>query len=272
MSNEKARRRGEHLLAMLRENGRVSVREAAEALSLSEATVRRLFAALQAQGSVQRVPGGVQLPVEADGYCFARLEKTNEAQKRRIGVAAARTVRAGECLYLDCGTTVLQMAHALGERLADEPDFSFTAVTNSIANLSALRGFPRCRLILLGGEYNRERRDFSGIIAEKCLKLLHFQKCYLGCDGLSPEEGFSSDHLSLSSLNRLAMERSDVTAVLMDYSKFGRKGLISYAELDRVNALITDTAPDAAIAGRLRAAGVTLMLANGDDKTGGGQR
>ena len=59
------------------------------------------------------------------------------------------------------------------------------------------------------------------------MKLLHFQKCYLGCDGLSPEEGFSSDHLSLSSLNRLAMERSDVTAVLMDYSKFGRKGLIS---------------------------------------------
>lgn len=252
--------REERLMAALRANGRVTVGEAVEILGVSEATARRLFSAMEESGRVIRNYGGIQLPSK-DRYSFEQYEKVLEGEKRRIGVAASDLVKSGDSLYLDCGTTLLQMAEALRSRIGTGELNSLNIVTNSFANLSALADAPLCRVILLGGEYNHARRDFSGSVTERCLEQFHFKKCFLGSEGLSVRAGFSTNHPGLSSLSGKVIAQSDQRFALVDSSKFGTEALVSYAPLNAMDAIVSDAYPDASLGEGLADAGVKVIVA-----------
>lgn len=251
------------LLNALHLRGQVTVAEAVDLLGISEATVRRIFSELEKAGKVIRNYGGIKLPITLDSYSFDRYKKVMEAEKRRIGVLAASMVADGDSIYMDCGTTLLTMAGALNERISAGEVGGLNIITNSIANLDALTDATGCRVILLGGEYNHERRDFSGLVAEKCMGMFHFKKCFLGCEGWAAENGFSSNHLSLSSMNSKAIEHSERAFVLMDRTKFSGEALVSYAKTEEIDVVITDAQPEIAAMEPLEAAGIELKVAPG---------
>ena len=253
--------REERLMAALRANGRVTVGEAVKMLGVSEATARRLFSALEATGQVIRNYGGIQMP-SWDGYSFEQYEKVLESEKRRIGIAASALVEQGDSLYLDCGTTLLQMAEALRARIGAGEIGSLNIVTNSIANLGVLADAPLCRVILLGGEYNHARRDFSGPVTERCLEQFHFKKCFLGSEGLSAQAGLSTNHPGLSSLSEKVMAQADQRIALVDSSKFGVDALVSYAPLGAIDVVVTDAWPRAALEEALESEEVKVIIAS----------
>ncbi len=255
------------LMSALRQRGRLSVAEAVELVGISEATARREFARLEQEGKAVRNYGGVRLPVPLDNYSFDRYKNVYEVEKRRIGETAAQLVENGDSIYLDCGTTVLRMAEALQRRIVTGEVGSLNIVTNSVVNLDALADSAGCRVILLGGEYNHERRDFSGPISERCMEMFHFRKCFLGSEGWSEESGFSSNHLGVSSMNTKAIGRSEKRYVLMDDSKFGKAGLISFAQTEQIDAIITDKRPGDAMLAALEAQGVDVLIA--EEQRGG---
>lgn len=259
---KKVNEREVRLLDELRLHGSVTVAGAVEVLGISEATARRLFAQLEKDGKAIRSYGSIQLPVSLDNYSFERYAKVHTEEKHRIGKAAAALVENGDSLYLDCGTTVLKMAESLSQRIESGEVSSLNIVTNSIANLSALGKAPGCRVILLGGEYNHERRDFSGAITEKCLNMFHFKKCFLGSEGWSLNSGFSTNHLGLSSLNGKVIDNSDWRCLLMDSSKFGSDALISYAETSEVNTLVIDAQPEVSLWEALETTQLEIIVAS----------
>ena len=258
---KKADERERLVLNALRLRGQVTVAEAVELLGISEATARRLFAQLEKEGKAIRNYGGIKLPVSPDSYSFEKYKKVLDAEKQRIGALAANMVSSGESIYLDCGTTVLKMARALSRRIADGEIRSLNIVTNSIVNLDALADASGCRVILLGGEYNHERRDFSGPIAEKCMEMFHFKRCFLGSEGWSARTGFSTNHLGLSYMNSKAIDRSEKRCVLMDASKFGNEALVTYAQAAQIDALFTDCRPPEEALKLLEEAGVEIIVA-----------
>ncbi len=236
--------REEILLRRLRLTGSVSLGEAMSLFDISEATVRRLFSELEASGAVVRCYGGVRLAAQVAGYSFAQRELEFRAEKIRIGRLAASFVESGDTIYLDSGTTILQMTLALNERILRGEFETLNVVTNSIANVTALTPGKNCRVVLAGGEYSPERRDFSGPLTEGCLLPFHFSKCFLGADGLTPQMGFCSDQISISSLNALVLGHSTRCYALLTSAKFGRNSLISYALPGGVYALVTNAAPE----------------------------
>ncbi len=253
--------REDHMLKMLRSVGRISVSDAVTMLGVSEATVRRTLTELEKRGEVVRSYGGVQIASAGDTYSFEKVEKLLQPEKQRIGCAAAAIVESGDTVYLDCGTTLLQMALALGKRMADGAFDSLNIITNSIANIQALPPRPNCRVILAGGEYHFERRDFYGPITEQNLEMFHFTKCFLGCEGASEQMGFTSNSIGVSSLNANVVRRSDSAIVLLDRSKFGKNMLTRFAQLSQVDAVVTDAEPDAALCATLEQAHVRVIVA-----------
>jgi DeoR/GlpR family transcriptional regulator of sugar metabolism len=249
------------LLNMLHSTGRVTTAEATDLLGISEATARRMFTELERDGKVLRDYGGVRPAAKTGDFPFELREKVFQQEKIRIGRLAASFVKDGDTIYLDCGTTLLQMALALSAMLCDGVFRSLNLVTNSIANVQAIAPSPFCRVILIGGEYNSKQRDFSGPLTEKFVSPLHFSKCFLGCDGLDAKMGFSSNLFSISSLNAAVMERSDKTFILLDKSKFGRRSLVSYAQTSEVPAVITDRAPEGELHTALADSGVIVHVA-----------
>lgn len=252
--------REEILLRRLRLTGSVSLGEAMSLFNVSEATARRLFSDLEASGTVVRCYGGVRLAAQVAGYSFAQRELEYRAEKVRIGRLAASFVENGDTIYLDSGTTILQMTLALNERILRGEFETLNVVTNSIANVTSLTPGKNCRVILAGGEYSPERRDFSGPLTEGSLLPFHFTKSFLGADGLTPEMGFCSDQISISSLNALVRKHSSRCYALLTSAKFGRNSLISYALPGEIFTLVTDTAPDEKLAEAFRQVGVGICI------------
>lgn len=258
--NKKASREA-YLLNMLHSTGRISTAEVVDLFHVSEATARRMFADMEKGGRIVRNYGGIQLAGHVPDYSFELREKVFQQEKMRIGALAASFVEDGDTIYLDCGTTLFQMTLAISARIANNEFRSLNIITNSIANVQAITSSPLCRVILVGGEYNVERRDFSGPLTEKYVAPFHFSKCFLGCDGLSPKMGFSSNQFDISSLNACVMERADLAFVLLDGSKFDRCSLVSYGALNDVSSIVTDVEPPEALFSALDAAGVRIHVA-----------
>ncbi len=241
---QKKLNREEALLRRLRQTGSISLGEAMQLFAISEATARRLFSALEESGEALRCYGGIRLATASEGYSFPKREQESREEKTRIGALAASLVESGDAIYLDSGTTILQMALALNERIFAGAFQNLRIFTNSIANITALTPSLQVKVILLGGEYCMERRDFSGSLTEGYLEPFHFDKCFLGADGVTLDAGFCSDLASISGLNARVMRQSGHSFALLSSEKFGRSALMSYAKIGSMQSIVADRAPE----------------------------
>jgi DeoR family transcriptional regulator, aga operon transcriptional repressor len=114
-------RRWQLLLDLLADRGRLSVADAADALSVSAATVRRDFAALAAQQLATRTHGGVVATAVAYDLPARYRSPVAADAKARVARAAAAMVEPGMVVGFNGGTTTTATARELAARkeLAD---------------------------------------------------------------------------------------------------------------------------------------------------------
>ena len=80
----KAEKREKDILALLRVSGSVSVSEAMSLLDVSESTVRRLFAKLEAEGLATRAYRGIRMNTVSgtrESYSFEKSELRRSEEK-----------------------------------------------------------------------------------------------------------------------------------------------------------------------------------------------
>ena len=243
----------------LKRSGQMSLREAIELLNVSESTVRRLFIGLEKSGRVVRNYGGIQyIPEAQPEYSFDILENRNVELKQAIARHAVSLVENGETIYIDSGTTLSQFSTALAHRLEKGELREITLITNSLINLSLLQ--KSGRLVLIGGEYRENRKDFSGYLAEETLKSLNFSKCFLGSDGFNPSLGFTTTDFYTARLNEIVLQNSLKSYVLMDSSKFKTSAVVSYSRKRPPQTLITDQRPPNSSADALGMQGTRIEI------------
>ncbi len=119
-----SKRHGE-ILRLLGEEGTISIADLGARLGVSLETVRRDVKPLTDDGQVIRMHGAIGLPAHAGEAPFERRMRENAAAKRAIARHVAGTIRDGESVMLDTGTTTSFLARELlGHR-------RLTVVTNS---------------------------------------------------------------------------------------------------------------------------------------------
>ena len=123
---------------MLRKTKKLTVEEAMQAFGVSESTVRRLFAQLEAEGEVIRAYGGICFTGRSDGarsYMFDLVQLENADEKNAIVKAAMQLIRNGDIIYLDSGTTVMSLGAAMAEVFRDAAAVGASAETAAEARL-----------------------------------------------------------------------------------------------------------------------------------------
>ncbi|MEO6301522.1 MAG: DeoR/GlpR family DNA-binding transcription regulator, partial [Paracoccaceae bacterium] len=181
--------------------GYSSVGQIAEAVGASEPTVRRDLVAMEEAGAVVRVHGGARIS-EASGaeVAFESREQINLTAKRAIGDAAYSLLRPDSAVFLDAGTTVLQLARRL--RLHPMP---LRVFTNCLPVAQLLLPVVEMTVTLLGGTLRPQNASMVGMLAEDALERLWFDQLFLGVGAIS-EGGdiFSSDEQE-ARINRLML-------------------------------------------------------------------
>jgi DeoR/GlpR family transcriptional regulator of sugar metabolism len=235
-----AAERRSRILSRLRLGGTARVRELAQALGVSEMTIRRDLDALAATGAIEKFYGGARLltSLSHDEPGFAAKRKRQGAEKAAIAAEAVRHVSEGMVVGLSGGTTTHAFAHALREVPG------LTIVTNSIPVADQFRGGGtttpyRGTVLITGGE--RTLSDaLVGPIAVSSLRQLHVDLLFLGVHGADAAAGLTTPNLLESEVNQVFLSASNRVAVLADHTKWGTVGMSTFAPLAAADLFITD--------------------------------
>jgi DeoR family fructose operon transcriptional repressor len=252
-SKDLAPRRREQLRALTRESGVIRIEDLCRRLRVSPATVRRDLDELERAGTIRRVHGGaVSVESRLDEPVFA--DKTSRAlrEKRRIAEAALAFIEPEDTIYLDGGSTVLELARLLRDRA------NLTVVTNSLRAAQELEGRGP-RLILVGGELRRLSQALVGPLTRLMLGELHLDKAFMGTMGFAAREGLTTTDPGEAFTKEIVMKQARQVILLADSSKAGKVSFASSGQWDRVHAVVTDKGINKDLSRHLAEKGVKLV-------------
>jgi DeoR/GlpR family transcriptional regulator of sugar metabolism len=254
-SRDLAPKRLEELRGILGQDRVVRVEELTGQLGVSSATIRRDLGELEKLGEVRRVYGGaVSTGGRLDEPLFDDKTSVAAGEKHRIAEAAANLVVANDTIYLDGGSTVLELARLLKDRS------NITIVTNSLRAAVELAGRGP-RLILVGGELRRLAQTTVGPLTRFMIQELHVDKAFMGTIGLSLEEGLTTTDPTEAYTKELIMDHAREVIVLADSSKAHKISFTRAGRLEKVQVLITDTRIDKKLCKEIRKRGIEVVLA-----------
>ena len=206
------------ILEVLEVRKAVSVAQLCQQTGASEATIRRDLNELSRQGKINKVHGGAMLP-----------------EGERIARYAAKQVCDDDFVFIDAGTTTLKMVDFLNGSKA-------TFVTTGIecARRLAEKGL---RVYVPGGLLKPSTQALVGASALESMSRYNFTKAFVGTNGISVRQGFTTPDTEEASVKSLAIERSYQSFILADSSKFGKVAAVTIASLDKA-CILTDMLPD----------------------------
>lgn len=252
MSKRNTPQRRHTILALLAEQGELSVDELARRFSTSEVTIRKDLAALEKNGLLLRRYGGaVPLPQELIGDGSQPLS----SYKLAIARAGVARIREHARIIIDSGTTTAAMIPQLGHRPG------LVVMTNSLNVANALRELEHEPVLLMtGGTWDPHSESFQGQVAEQVLRSYDFDQLFIGADGIDLARGTTTFN-ELLGLSRVMAEVAREVIVMVESDKIGRK--IPNLELpwSSVHTLITDERLSDEAREQLTARGIQLICA-----------
>lgn len=230
-----AEERRNQLLEKLGAEGRITISWAAETLGVSEMTLRRDLADLEALGRLRRVRGGAVAPLQPE--TFAQRSARGAAAKRAISAKAQEIIPAEGMCAFDASSTVGVLLGGLGHA-AD-----LTVVTNSNENFRAAEVRPGVTSVLVGGHREPRTDSFVGPLAAMMAASLHYGVFISSTAALDADWGSSESTAEEAAIKQIFHRHADRTVLLADSSKLGSRATARALELDEVDLLITDLDP-----------------------------
>lgn len=211
--------------------GSVRVEELAEKFAVSAMTMRRDLNSLEQGGLIGRTAGKAVATFGVSKEPSYKLRVfSNPAAKERIAKLAAGLVEDGELIFLDIGSTCLQVAKRLCGR-------DITVVTNWLPNLVELSKAPLPKVINTAGQLNKEELSFVGELAHETLSMFAFTKAFIGVGGVDAQ-GLSDFRIESVLAKRKVMQLAREIIVVVDDTKFGASAPIYIGGFDRVHKMV----------------------------------
>ena len=249
-----ARIRKDAIVELVNGQGFVTVGELCQRFEVSPATIRSDLRALEAGRLLERTHGGA-ISCHRAAYEPDTHQKATQriGEKTRIAQAALKHIQPGDSILLDTGTTTFQLCRLLDgfERL--------TVVTYDLQIAAWLESNTGVSIVMAGGFVRQNFHCTTGQTAIDTLSRLHVDKLFLAANAVD-ETALSTPTLEMAAIKSVLTESADEVILLVDSSKLGRKSFCRFADLEKVDLLITDTQAPPALIDRIRERGVCVEL------------
>lgn len=223
-------KRRNSILEIMTNSPKVHVDELAEIFQVSPITIRRDLQYLEDGGKLVRFYGGA-VTTQTDELS----EKEKEVQLYRTLIAkyAATLVEDGDSLFINTSTNALQLLQYVNKQ-------NVTVITNNGKAFNCDIP-PGISVILTGGELRFPKEAMVGEFAERNLQKVYAKKAFIGCAGLSPECGMTTENANEVNLNGLMIRRTTkATYILADHTKIGNNSSFRTCGINKITHLITD--------------------------------
>lgn len=247
-------RRTRDILRLLERDGTISIADLAQRLGVSLETVRRDIRPLAGSGSVIKMHGAVSLPSVVGEAPFEKRMREHAEAKKAIAAAVAATIRDGDSIMMDTGTTTSFLARELlGHR-------RLTVVTNSSDIARRLATVNDNKVYMAGGALRSDNGASFGTTAIDFASRFSVTHAIISAGAVNGD-GIMDYDLEEAEFARMVLTRGQRAIVITDFSKFGREGLVRVSGFEAVTELATDRRPPDDIADALQEGGVELLLA-----------
>lgn len=249
------RHRREHILGKLSAEHRVSVMEMAQALQVSDETIRRDLKDLEAEGHLRRVHGGaVPLAPIHDQPIDERWRKRAK-EKGVIARLALEQVSDETVIFLDTGSTTLTLARQLTGFA------NLKLYTNSLKIAQAASTHHGVTVHLTPGRLREVELDLVGYDTVSYIQQFYFDIAFMGIAAIDLDRGMMDYEEDEARIRQALLKSSRLRVVLADSSKYGKTGNVQTAAFAEIDQIITECAPRQDFVERIAASPAEILHA-----------
>jgi DeoR/GlpR family transcriptional regulator of sugar metabolism len=230
-------KRKAQILAFIRQHQQSSVVELSSRFGASIPTIRRDLTNLQKEGYIRRIHGGAVLEKRSlIDLSYQQREQKFIQQKRYIAEKALELIHAGDRIFFNDGTTIMQIAKLLVKK-----KIPLEVMTNSIKVADILLFNNEIDVMLIGGSIREHSYACSGPFAELVIESLNANKAIISADAFHPEWGISIHSIAMGSLTRKMIAKSEQVIVVGDSSKMRTPAAMTVCTWKEVDVFISDS-------------------------------
>lgn len=242
------------ILERLSKDGQVEVDRLASELAVTTQTVRRDLSELCDRGFALRTHGGAKRRAPQTVVQYEERRLSNRPAKAAIAKAAAKAVQPGTAISLNIGTTTEMVAEALTQHN------DLTVVTNNINIVQILRPAPLRMLHLIGGTIRQSDGAIVGEDAVAQINTFHVDTAIIGASAIDASGAVLDFDAREVAVARALLANARRKILVADHSKFSVTAPYRICALEALDHIITDSAPPAAFAQAVLAAGTDIII------------
>jgi DeoR/GlpR family transcriptional regulator of sugar metabolism len=235
--------------------GAVRIEQLAERFDISPMTVHRDLDELEDRGLLRKSRGvatalSTSLVESSDVYRANR----QLAEKRSLAFAAMEFIEAGQAIFLDDSTTILQMVDLIHQRAP------LTVITNVLTLMNALKATRGISLVALGGNYYNWCSAFMGRMTVEAIGTLRADVFIMSTSAIIDDTVFHQN-VETVDVKRAMFDASARRILLADHTKFEHRALHALAHLSEFDIVIVDEKTPEEHVSRMRSRGIHVVVA-----------
>ena len=221
------------IMAIVMQNGYVTVKYLVAQLHYSKATINRDLNVLEAQKRLRRSYGGVEVVSDDEVPLSFRYHK-RRVEKVKICKKASEFIQDGDVIFIDAATTT----EPITEFLADKKDL--LVITNNMTLVKRLSEMG-IRTVCTGGEVVESPCMLAGADAIETASRYHVDKFFFSVSFVD-KDGRVATNSTYFSLHSVMLRNADEVYLLSDSEKFSNppRGKLYLCDLQRIKAVISD--------------------------------
>ncbi|MFA0080694.1 DeoR family transcriptional regulator [Vibrio breoganii] len=246
--------RQKKILSLISQRELLSISELVEELSVSHMTIRRDIAKLEKQGKVVSVSGGVQRSKLLHGES-SHNEKVKQRcfQKSSIGYRASDMIPNDAVVYLDAGTTTLEIARNIAKR------GDVTVLTNDFAISDFLIQQGTCNLYHSGGYVDRGNRSCVGLNTASFFDSFNIDIAFVSSSSWNLR-GLSTPNEQKVAVKQAIVSASSKSVLVTDSSKYGTVAAFHALNISEFDTVVSDSNLPESTKEDLEAKGIEVVI------------
>ncbi len=225
--------RQQTILSEVELHNRILITDIAETLDVSIDTIRRDVKELDAENKLRKVHGGaISL-----GFITNSTRNNNIyalEQKTKIAGKAIALLRDGSVIFMDGGTTCLEMARLI------PPQIELTCFTLSLPVAMELSTKPNVTVLFIGGQISKEAQISIGANAIHNLSEIRVDFSFIGTGYVDPFYGLTEFDWDIVQVKKAVIKSSKKTVLLSISEKLNSQHRYKTCDINAINTMITE--------------------------------
>lgn len=249
---ERRRRIGD----ILQREGSVRTAELTKLLKVSAVTIRSDLSELQKIGECEMIWGGAisKIPPFDQESLLRRRTELNRESKQRIGKKAADFIEVGQTIFIDAGTTTVEIVNHL------PPKLEYLRIVTPALNVAiATTYYAYTELVMPGGVLRHLTRSLIGAQTIRSFEMFNADLLFLASGGFNIENGVTTGNILEVEVKRTMVKQAKKVILTADGSKYGHSLSLNVAPITAVDVLISDNQLSDAATQKLQAKGLDVI-------------